>query len=469
MYLGFDRIADAGALIIVGILVVPLVFLVGLRQPFLALGAYVAFIGALPRARILISALNIPLYLIDITLGCVLAILILRTIMKEPVHRIKTPVDSLVIAFTVLVLPSILVAMIRWPNQIIELTFFTGIIFYTFLFISMWTIFQGVPILKTYGEWLTQFHNDIFSTTSSLSINTTYGLNRANASYNTANDLSGYLSVMLLVISFAFTSANAPKTKIHPYLVIGLGVAALFFTYSRTGWIASAAGFTVAGMFSYRNLIISILRRLPLVILVTFVGILALALFTPNAVRLAAERGGELFTSPTEIKNLQPRLEGHTRFYNHIIDRPETLLWGDSLRQADLAARGLIIYTADGFVSNSWLLVILDLGLLAFLAYVLIYLFTIFRLFWAINSTHTNDNYRFIMTGLIAALVSVAFAHLGDNYYGVQIGMRGFLFMIIGLSHVVIGLSRSSSDAEISDKSEFFGPTRLSETHQGRD
>jgi hypothetical protein len=178
------------------------------------------------------------------------------------------------------------------------------------------------------------------------------------------------------------------------------------------------------------------------------VGVFTLSLFVPNAVSFATERGGELFSSPSEIQNLQPRLEGHVRFYKHVISHPETLLWGDSLRQADLASRGLISYSSNGFVSNSWLLVALDLGLVPFLAYVSIYLFTVFRLLKAIKSPHTGDYYRRVMTGLMAALIAVAVAHLGDNYFGAVIAMRGLVFTLIGLSHVAIALSRSSTDTE---------------------
>lgn len=88
----------------------------------------------------------------------------------------------------------------------------------------------------------------------------TYGwdphINRLVSTWLDPNFVGGYLAFIICVILGVATYASKASHKIYFYAVVTLMSVALFLTYSRSAYLAAAAGITIYGILKSRRLLI---------------------------------------------------------------------------------------------------------------------------------------------------------------------------------------------------------------------
>ncbi len=441
------------------------------HRPFVGLLGYIFLLAVYPRARILVGP-NIPLYLTDILIGTMLTSLVLRRAPASRKHDQvswlqRTPVDKLVLGFALSVIPAFVRLVYLAPSFVPETIYFLGrywlniliffcftqlvttrhrlndvirMVYYSTIVASIWALLQGIPALTTIGDALTAQVNSFFRLDYSLSPH--YGLNRATGGYNIPTAFGGYYAVVMPLLLFAFSVKQAPRVKIPAWLGMPIILAGFLFTYTRHAWVAAAVGIVAVGVLRWRQQI----RRFISVTALTVTLALGIAFqLAPGSQDLVAERA-EAFFSPLSTRNIQARIEGHPRFFRAIAHDPMILVWGQSLRIRDLQERGkLLSLSYEGFVSDSWALIILDSGLLSFLLFSSIYLVTLLHIRKSLSSVIDKKYPQGVLPGLLAALIASGMAHLGDNYFAVQIFMRGLHFALLGLSLAAFNISEKSN------------------------
>ena len=446
------------------------------RKPYVALLLFVALLPLVPKARLIIPFRAIPVYLIDLCLMVVILAFLLKTVMEGRKRRFRLPVDGPVVWIAILTVPSLIALVARWPQVVFEAVYFLGrswlhilvffgvtwlvisrprldavvrVLYYSTLILSFWAILQGLPPTSSYGVAITEYHNEIFRVESKLFASQEFGVNRVNGGYSTANDLGGYLAVIAPLILFGLLSRGAPRVRPPAYLGVPMILLALALTYSRTAWLAVAIGMLAAGWLSLNWRSVSITRYVPWGAVALVLVSVSVSQFTPNAARFVAVRSGELLSNPLGVVNLRSRLESYPNYLPAIIDEPNILIWGQSLRTIDLQERGLLPGGEfKGFVSNSWLLIVLDVGLAPFLLYLFIYLHAVVAVRRQLARRDSPASYRGLLLGAFGALAAAGAAYLGDNYMAVSISMHGLFFLVLGLSYVILSLAREESSRE---------------------
>jgi O-antigen ligase len=164
----------------------------------------------------------------------------------------------------------------------------------------------------------------------------------------------GLVFAMAIPIDFyLLIKARSPGKRLLCALMLAVTVGGLFFTYKRTAWIATTASFLVMQFFFPR------FRRLFLVLLIVFVGVMGLYWDQISESTVVTERMGE------GADTLNGRLE----------------LWEAAIE--DWREEPLFGYGFGGFVTRSaywaiesqyiWLLV--DAGLVGFVPFALVFVF----------------------------------------------------------------------------------------------
>lgn len=331
----------------------------------------------------------------------------------------------------------------RWVRDALTLQRAIACLYYGCLLASLWAIAQAVPFFQPLGVAFTDTVNGWFGLSATYSENFVGGqaFVRAPAGFNVATAFGGFLAVATPLVFFALVGAPERLRPVLPLRLGGpvLGVG-LFLTYARHAWIAAAAGFAVGFLLRRRGAAGRAL--VPLAGAFGFVLLLLFALH-PGIADMAGARLLDLadFRRST---NIQARLSRVPEFVEAVQRSPELLFTGQNIRALDLFERGLVsgdkIAALPGFVSNSWLLVALDTGLLAFAVYAAIVLAFFLVLGRAAARAPPDAWLASVAAGCAAALASSALAHLGDNYFAVQIHMRQFQFALLGLGYAIVRL-----------------------------
>ncbi len=365
--------------------------------------------------------------------------------------------------------PSLLLTMYLWPGTSLVVVYFfirltlSAFVFYCVtriltnatsvesclttlsfgaLVTSIWAVFQAVPFLAPSGEAFTARAAELFRYGYTLSPHD--GVNRAAASFTDPNALGGVLAVLfpMIIGTLVFRGRDARFIAFHGTCAVVV-LAALILTYSRGAWLAAVTGLLVLLTL---GLVTRQLRVNRVVVVAAAVCVVFLFLSTSIEIRnLFWGRLGQL-ARPLDFANVQSRLQGHPRFIEAIKTDPGVLIWGNSLRQIDLGERGIIPASGiPGFVSNSWLLLILDMGLVATLFFVAVYFGAVRAIIRSLGRAR-DDPERLLLAGMLAGLASMAVAFAVDNYFAVQIFMRGFAFALLGLAFAVVNcVNRASS------------------------
>jgi len=433
-------------------------------RPFLAFLAYAGTLSLFQAARLRFGESVVPLYFVDIFLGIALLGLFLRPKPLSPAPS-RTPLDKLVLVLIVSVLPGFFLLFYRFPSAFQENLYFVIryflhmgaffaasrlitersrlLVFLKLLYIciivnGMWAIVQSLPVLQPVGIPISDF---LYGLVGIPYEHERPGLViRAAAGFGSPNGLGGLLAMFLpLALFHPFPRASATARFLVP-LVLFFGGLGFLLTFSRTAIAGFAAGLAVSSL-ALKNL--GLLRGKAPLFIAGF-ALIAWALtsvISPVGDVIVKRASG--YADPFEDTDFQARVVGHYRFLGAVAEDPSLLLFGESLRLLELERRSNIPPdTFKGFVSNSWLLVLLDSGLVAFVAYVLVYSRAVLLVWRRIASASRLDIDTSLLVGLLVAFVALFFTHLVDNYMAFSIHMKGIYFAILGVAMAELRLAQ---------------------------
>jgi hypothetical protein len=445
--------------------------------------ACVLVLSVYPRARFLLGP--VPLYWLDLLIAGGLAIAVWRARAlgraphdAKPVGRLTT---RLVLLLSVAYVPSFL-WLLTLEESAAPLVYFLGrywlntwvfflclaalkrradveqalaALYVGTLVVSIWALFQGLPFLGAIGEELTAKVNSLFGYSSqsvSFSPHDVGGLtlNRVVGGYTIATVFGGFYALVLPLLLFVFTSRAAPKLWLPARLGLVLMSFGLLLTYSRGAFIAVAIGCIAALVVRSRDpgrLGAYIVRALA-VLLAIVVGISFLA---PQAGELAMRRMALILT-PQDDPNIQARLDPIPRFFDALAEEPEILVRGQHPLILKLQRYEVFEDVAyRGFISNSWLLLLMEGGLPFFVLYALVYLVITGQLTRHIVARQRQGADVALPLGCLAAMVSAGVAHGVDNYMagGGALYLRATYFFIAGLSVAVLRVASQPASPEV--------------------
>src|SRR5690606_1780877 len=99
-------------------------------------------------------------------------------------------------------------------------------------------------------------------------------------------------------------------------------------------------------------------------------------------------------------------------------------------------------YEFVGFISNGWVLLVLDAGVPTALTFAGILFGMIYMLGRRLSQLRDRSDWTVsLLIGCFGTLVSLAFAYFGDNYWLTQVYMRSFTFLLLGLSMAALRLT----------------------------
>lgn len=439
-----------------------------------------------PRARFLIGP--VPVYWLDILIALGLAVAVWRTGALAPTPANKELSGRLTARLVVLLslayIPSFL-WLLTIEDDAAPLVYFLGrywlntwifflclvalqrqadvrrvvaALYVGTLVASIWAVFQGVPYLAPFGEELTANVNSLFgygSRSLSFSPNEVGGwtLNRVVGGYPIATGFGGFYALVFPLLLFVFTSRAAPRVWVPARLgliVVGLG---FLLTYARGAFIAAAVGCGIAFVVAARDpaqFALYVVRVLG-VLLAVVVGTSVLA---PQVGELAMQRLALVLT-PEEDPNIQARLNPLPRFVDTLVEEPEILVRGQHPLILKLQQYEFLEEVAyRGFISNSWLLLIMEGGLPFFVLYTLVYLVITVQLVRHIVSRRRQGADVALPLGCLAAMVSAGVVHGVDNYMagGGGLYLRALYFFIAGLSMAVLRVAAQRARPEAVDE-----------------
>jgi hypothetical protein len=457
-------------LVLVGMLWIPMVFMYLLMRPSLVLAIYAMVLTIYPRARFLISG-DVPVYWMDILIGIGLVAIFWHRKTKG-VRSQRTTLDNLVLALGLTYLPGFLRLWILtgtlaegvyfviryWLNTFVfficvywirtekNLRQIVTALYYGTLVVSIWAIFQGIPSLAPLGEAMTRALDQFFGGMRfSFSPHVVAGtpLNRVIGGYTIATVFAGFYALMLTLLAFSLVARDAPKLKVPAWIGLPVMAVGLLLTYSLQGFVATFAGFIAGWAVSWKRP--GRLTRGLVAFLLFAIGLLIIASFIPVVGQFAVRQAKRLL-NPFDDPNIEARTEiGIPRFLNAVADDPQILFWGQSLVIRKLQKRGLLQdFLFRGFVSNSWLLLILDGGLLPFALYIGVYVVTLVNVARQALAARQTTWLTVVSAGCVASLVASGLAHLSDNYFGGggALYMRALHFTIVGISAAAFKLGQ---------------------------
>lgn len=246
--------------------------------------------------------------------------------------------------------------------------------------------------------------------------------------FQSATTLSGVLSMALALC--AFSGRDIIRQNGLRNLLIGVLVAGVLATYSRQA---------ILGLLTSSILSVLVLRRIRFSIrtIITLVipGVLVIAF---NLVDFSF-----LYLRSKELMDLQEtsmarRITGYFNFVDYLVENPFRVLIGNGTGIGDLSDRGLIPFSADqqllsGFVSNSYLLMAYNFGILGFVSYLFLFgtiiMQSALRLRRKVIAYSSN-----LLLGLTSALIVAAVLHLFDNYFAESYHTRGIFWLLMALT-----------------------------------
>lgn len=432
------------------------------RYPFAALAAYCFTLATVPRVRILVGTAAIPVYLVDLCLATCLLGILLRVVLRRWTWN-PTPLDRLVWFLLLSVVPGFLLLIFRFPVYAAESVYFLARYlihmgaFFLFtqlvrsrarlnqllalLLIGMfldgiWAITQSLPQLQFIGIPFTDLFNAISQQTYSLAVEG--DVRRAAAGFNVANDFGGFMAMFLPFVLFHSFPKKRFGTRVLVLSALLFAGAGLLVSFSRTAIAGLVAGLGVSWLIMAKK---GILRtKAPVYLAALAVSAVVLTMFSGSVGDVIAVRAVG-YADPLDDSNFQARIIGHYRFAAAVAEDPLMLVFGEGLRLNDLERRRLIPPdTFKGFVSNSWLLILLDSGIFTFIIYVSLYGRALALLLSRIASVPAGCPVFPPVLAALASLVALFFTHLIDNYMAGMIFMKGAYFSVLGLSMAVLSI-----------------------------
>jgi hypothetical protein len=462
--------------IVLAMLMLPLM-LKSLSHPEWLVALYALIFGFYPRARL--SFGSMPIYFIDVILGVVLVIMALRLLKSLNAKTHISWMAISVILFLLVSIPSLIRILFLIPDVGIEWFYlllrhvlsivvyfaFANIVtteklaqrivvffYYTAIIAGIWSTLQVVPATHDFGDEITKAISSLFGLQDSYrySANLVDGeyVNRGIAGYNIPTAFGGYMAVILPLIIFPFLSAHRPRTFIPPYIGLPIAALGLIVSFARHAYLAFALAMIITWVLAYfwspgvsNRLVIWLSVLLAVVALAVTFG-----LAEGPVADLFADRAGTLtsVSSITSEKNYTLRVnDGFERFFKGVDKDNSILVWGQSVYLLDLADRKIgTNYEFVGFISNGWVLLVLDAGVPTALTFAGILFGMIFMLGRRLSQLRDRNDWTVsLLIGCFGTLVSLAFAYFGDNYWLTQVYMRSFTFLLLGLSMAALRLT----------------------------
>jgi hypothetical protein len=256
--------------------------------------------------------------------------------------------------------------------------------------------------------------------------------------FQAATTLGGFLSLAVVLVGLSRRSIiSSSWLRILFLVIITAGILA---TYTRHAVVTLILSLVVLLIFAARGR--SAVFRVALAGTVLGVGLFAL-----NIVDLSIfSARTELLVNYQDDAGIMSRIERLSSFADYATQNPVRLLIGNGTGISDLRDRALLEFDNErllrsGFVSNSYPLMIYNLGLLGFLAYFGLFGATIYQAFHKLWSREKAVNG--LLLGLSAALVVAAFLHFFDNYLAESTQMKAVMWFLLGMT-----LKVTETDAE---------------------
>jgi hypothetical protein len=455
--------------VLLSIAAVAVGLVVALTRPFVAVLGYLFIFGTFCPLRIIIGPAFVPIYLIDVFLAiAIVGIVFGRVPVSRPAER--GGVDRIVLILIVAVMPGFFLQYLRFPGTGIETLYFAlryvlhmGAFFavsrlvatpdrrrtlhavlYSIMCINgIWAILQSLPVFQVIGLPLSDF---LYGIAQIPYVHERPSqVIRAASGFSSPNDLGGFLAMTLPLTLFHSLPPKSFVARFLSPLALALGGAGLLLSFSRTAIAGLALGLLISALALRHKGVL--LGRVPVFVAVFALIAWGLASLSGSVGELMVQRASG-YADPLEDDNFQTRITGHYRFANAVADDPSMLLFGQGLRLVDLERRGIIPPDSfRGYVSNSWLLVLMDSGLLAFLAYLFLYARLIAITWRKLLLVSKAGSSASAYVGILVALVALFFTHLIDNYMATKIHMKGFYFAFLGLSVTFLTIEPASEES----------------------
>lgn len=251
---------------------------------------------------------------------------------------------------------------------------------------------------------------------------------RAYGSFPHPNMLGGFLAVSLLFLIFLAFEKNSRRRRIFVAANLIIILPALFFSFSRSAWLAMIVGlFFIGGWFIKRpNAFEKNYFAKIIFLTLLIVSVLAVNLADPLLTRLEG-------IEPNELDSIKERLTYSEQALQLISQQPLT---GYGLNNYTAAIYQTINQSWPGYyyqpVHNIYLLAFAELGLLGGSIFMVLILLLLFYSFKFLHDLKTVTAFALLIGVLLIGMV--------DHYFWTLYCGQLFFWLIIGLN---IGLINS--------------------------
>jgi hypothetical protein len=195
--------------------------------------------------------------------------------------------------------------------------------------------------------------------------------------------------------------------------------------------------------------------RVTTIIITSVLVVLLVIYIVPGPIRVLLEQRFSSLSSISALnqeKNYTARVDtGFERFFKGVREDDMVLLWGQSLIITELQEHGIgSQYEYLAFISNSWMLLIVNGGLTSAIVFVIFFVLVVGKLaLQVVRAAHGPPDWLFYMSvGYLTSLVTLALAIAGDNYWTVSMFMRSFKFVMLGLGVAITALLASRNNGQ---------------------